>query len=112
MRWFIIHTLVVIGILVLGVSPFIPVAIAGTMAERNGCTLHEGFVNPCVINGEDWGETLYSMGMMGWIGIATIPLAIGVAGIYIIVVIIISLVQYARRRNAAKAQTQIQIPPN
>lgn len=103
MRWFIIHTLIILGILLLGISPFIPVAIAGTIAERNGCTLHEGFVNPCVINGEDWGETLYGMGMMGWIGIATIPLAVVVAGIYLVVIIIISIVQAMRRRNAAKA---------
>ena len=102
MRWFIIHTLVILGILFLGASPFIPVAIAGTIAERNDCTLHEGFVNPCVIDGKDWGETLYSMGMMGWIGIATIPLAVIIAGIYLVVVIIISIIQYVRRRNAAQ----------
>ncbi|MGH9201104.1 MAG: hypothetical protein ACRD2A_07700, partial [Vicinamibacterales bacterium] len=33
--------------------PILSVVIAGTIASWNGCTLHEGFVNPCVVNGRD-----------------------------------------------------------
>jgi len=55
-------------------APMISVIIAGTIASWNGCTLHEGFVNPCVINGRDIGETLYAMGVMGWFMLVTIPL--------------------------------------
>ena len=55
-------------------SPVISVAVAGSIASWNGCTLHEGFANPCVVNGEDIGKTLYAMGMMGWFMLATIPL--------------------------------------
>ena len=55
-------------------APLISVMIAGSIASWNGCTLHEGFVNPCVINGRDIGETLYAMGVMGWFMLVTIPL--------------------------------------
>jgi hypothetical protein len=54
--------------------PLMSVVIAGTVASWNGCTLHEGFVNPCVVNGRDVGETLYAMGVMGWFMLATLPL--------------------------------------
>jgi hypothetical protein len=48
--------------------------IAGTIASWNNCTLHEGFANPCVVNGRDMGETLYAMGVIGWFMIATLPI--------------------------------------
>ena len=54
--------------------PLMSVVIAGTVASWNGCTLHEGFVKPCVVNGRDVGETLYAMGVMGWFMLATLPL--------------------------------------
>lgn len=53
--------------------PIASVAIAGMIASWNGCTLHEGFPNPCVVNGKDMGDTLYAMGVMGWFMLATIP---------------------------------------
>jgi hypothetical protein len=114
MRQFIIHTLVILGILFLGMSPFIVTMIAGTIAEANGCTLHEGFVNPCIINGKDYGEDLYTFGMLGWLAIGTIPLAVGAALIYLLVVIIVNIILYVRRRNAAQQvqpATAEQLPP-
>jgi hypothetical protein len=54
--------------------PILSVIVAGTIASWNGCTLHEGFSNPCVVGGKDIGRTLYAMGVMGWFMIATIPL--------------------------------------
>jgi hypothetical protein len=106
-----IHTLVVLFILLLGFSPLISTLIAGTIAENNGCTLHEGFVNPCIIEGEDWGQDLYTFGMLGWLAIATIPIAIGVAAVYLLIVIVIALVQAARRRKAvSQSDFEVQLP--
>ena len=102
MRWIIIHTLVILFILLLGASPLISTAIAGSIAEANGCTLHEGFVNPCIINGEDWGQDLYTFGVLGWLAIGTIPIAVGAAAIYLLIVIIVAIVQASRRRKAAQ----------
>lgn len=101
MRRLIIHTLVILFILILGASPLISTAIAGSIAEANGCTLHEGFVNPCIINGEDWGQDLYTFGVLGWLALATIPIALGVVAIYLLIVIIVAIVQASRRRKAA-----------
>lgn len=102
MRWVIIHTLVILFILLLGASPLISTAIAGSIAEANGCTLHEGFVNPCIINGEDWGQDLYTFGVLGWLALGTLPIAVGAAAIYLLIVIIIAIVQATRRRRAAQ----------
>lgn len=104
-RAWIIHTLIVLFILLLGLLPVASVAIASIIAENNDCTLHEGFVNPCIINGQDYGETLYTMGMMGWFMIATVPLAVLAALAYIVIVVVVILVRRAMRRRKARAAT-------
>ena len=57
-------------------APILSLAIAGTIAQWNGCTLHEGFVNPCVVGGTEVGQTLYTMSVLGFMAIATIPIGI------------------------------------
>jgi hypothetical protein len=109
-RRIIIHILVVLFILLLGASPFIATMIAGTIADANGCVLHEGFVNPCIINGEDRGDDLYTIGMLGFFAIGTIPLAVMVAVGYILIIVIIAIIQSARRRRAAN-DLQLDAPP-
>ena len=101
MRAILIHTLVVLLILVLGFSPFIGVAVAGSIANANGCTLHEGFVNPCIIDGVDRGEDLYTWFVLGWLGIATVPLGLMVAGAYIVIVLVVWLIRRSRRNRAS-----------
>jgi hypothetical protein len=102
-KWVAIHALVVVLILLAGLSPFIATAIAGSIANANGCELHEGFVNPCVINGVDRGQDLYTLGVLGWLGIATVPLGLIAALVYLLVVVIVSLVR-RRRRAVASGQ--------
>ncbi len=109
MRRILIHAVVTIVILLFGLSPILASLIAGTIAEANGCTLHEGFVNPCIINGKDWGQDLYTFGVLGWLALGTIPIAAGVAAIYLLIVILIAIVQAVRRR---KAPTQSTLHPN
>jgi hypothetical protein len=72
--WWLLLGYLVIGLVAGG--PLISEMIAGTIASWNGCTLHEGFVNPCVVNGRDVGGTLYAMGVMGWFMLVTIPLGL------------------------------------
>ena len=52
-------------------GPWIPVVLAGKVASANGCKLNESQVYPCYVAGQDRGEMLYTMGMMGWLGIMT-----------------------------------------
>jgi len=74
------------GLLLFTVFPIISVVIAGGIADHFGCELHEGHTSPCVIFGVDRGDTLYAMGMFGWLMLLTLPcgaIAMGAYAIYI-----------------------------
>ena len=43
------------------------------IANANGCKVDEGSVHPCIINGHDYGELLYDLGVMGWFMLVTLP---------------------------------------
>ncbi|WP_299200883.1 hypothetical protein [uncultured Tateyamaria sp.] len=47
--------------------------ISNGLAQIHGCTLHEGFANPCVIWGKGRGEMLAGMFVMGWFMLITVP---------------------------------------
>ena len=55
-------------------SPVLSVLAASFVASWNGCTLHEGFANRCVMHGIDIGGLLYSMGILGWFMLITLPM--------------------------------------
>jgi hypothetical protein len=95
-KW-LLHGIILLVIGVIGLGPWAMVAAAGSIAEANGCELHEGFVNPCVINGVDWGERLYGWGLMGWLGIATCPLSLVALLLYLAVLGAIAMIR--RRRQ-------------
>ena len=58
----------------LAAAPMLSVIISGIIAEANGCVLHEGFSNPCLIGDSDIGRTLYGFYVLGWFALATLPL--------------------------------------
>lgn len=89
-------------IVIVALLPLFSVAIAGWIAEANGCVLHEGFANPCVVNGADIGQTLYALGVMGWFMLATIPLGAGALIVWLIVLVVHRLYWGHRRRKAAQ----------
>ncbi len=62
-----------------GMAPVISVFIADTVAAAHACRLHEGVANPCIISGVDRSELLYSMVVMGWLALVTIP--VGAVGL-------------------------------
>jgi hypothetical protein len=66
-------------IALIGVSPLLLVFIASWLASSHGCRLDEGGSHPCVISGNDYGETLSVMFVMGWFSLGSIPL--GIAGL-------------------------------
>lgn len=80
------HGLVLGIIALLSMGPLLLALLAGAFAQANGCTLHEGNVNPCVVGGRDYGETLYTLGVMGWFALLTLPGGMLVAGVYLLVV--------------------------
>jgi hypothetical protein len=76
--------ILLIGGIALCASPILAVLWATNFANRHGCELHEGFVNTCVVNGADWGGTLYQAVVSGWLLMLTIPI-----GVILLVVLIL-----------------------
>jgi hypothetical protein len=101
-----INLLIIACIVLIGIAPIISTAIAGSIASANGCDLDEGSIHPCLINGVDYGEMLYTLGVMGWLMLASIPIAAGLFVIYLVVwgiILIVKLVLKLRNRNKSTA---------
>jgi hypothetical protein len=65
---------IVFGLIVLvAFAPVGSVIACGLIANAHGCRVDEGSVHPCVINGKDYGQLLYALGVMGWLMLVTIP---------------------------------------
>lgn len=69
----IIYWIVLFLIVVVALSPIGSIVVAGWIASSHGCTVDEGSAHPCVINGKDYGETLYTLGVLGWFMLITLP---------------------------------------
>jgi hypothetical protein len=54
--------------------PILSVLAASFVASWNGCAVPEGFANRCVVFGAKFGGLLYSMGVLGWFMLMTLPL--------------------------------------
>lgn len=102
-RSMILHGLVVMTIVALAISPLLAAMVAGAIAGRYGCDLDEGSIHPCIVNGQDIGGTLYTLGMMGWFALGTIPLGVIAVAMYIAGVALFYLARglLRRRRRAA-----------
>ena len=72
---------------------------SGWFASSHGCTLHEGFVNPCVVDGTDYGETLYQLGMMGWLMLFTLPLAAALICLWVVIEIGVAVKRRRQRQR-------------
>ncbi|MCF4096943.1 hypothetical protein [Maritalea mediterranea] len=94
----------VLGIIILvGLGPVLLTLSAGMIAEAHGCTLHEGYVNPCIIWGADRGDTLYEMGLMFWFSYFTVPFAVTAFFIWLIAFcphVLVRIIGKVTKRNA------------
>ncbi|WP_198174080.1 hypothetical protein [Mesorhizobium xinjiangense] len=88
------------AIIVLAVLPLISVFAADFVAQWNGCTLNEGQVHPCVIAGADRGELLYTMFVMGWLSLLTVPAGFGVLMIWATVTVVTRIFRRIKARTA------------
>ncbi|MEM8982169.1 MAG: hypothetical protein AAGC71_04030 [Pseudomonadota bacterium] len=91
-------SLTIVGLAIL---PLGSVLLASAIASYGDCQLHEGGVNPCVVFGSDVGGTLYSMFVMGWLGLLTLPLGIGSLLLYWLVEFVVFLSNKRRTEDAA-----------
>lgn len=76
-------------VLLVLLSPLLSMAAADIVANIYGCQADLTSAHPCVVGGTDIGHTLLTLGMMGYFLMATLPIAAGVAGFWIVVEIIV-----------------------
>ncbi len=95
-----IYGLALVLIVLFASAPLIGVVIASWLAEANGCMLNEGTINPCMILGMDWGGALYTLFVLGWFMLATLPLGGGA----VLVLAVVLIIHYLAWRNAQDAQ--------
>ena len=69
----IFYWIVFVVIVLIAFAPGGSVMACGLIANTHGCRVDEGSVHPCVINGKDYGHLLYTLGVMGWLMLATLP---------------------------------------
>ena len=82
-----IYWLILAAIVLVALLPVLSVLFAAFVANANGCRLDEGSVHPCMVMGSDWGETLYTFGVMGWLMLATLPLGLFAFGGWLVALI-------------------------
>lgn len=97
-----LYGVLLILIILFGFAPLLGVVISEAIASANGCALNEGTQSVCMIGGSDWGGTLYSMFVLTWFLLATLPLA-GGAFIVWAVVLIIHRIAFVRRQKSEQA---------
>ena len=90
-------------------APIGSVMLCGAIANAYGCKVDEGSVHPCIINGQDYGHLLYTLGVLGWLMLVTLP-----CGLFAFVVWLIVLILHRaalQKRLSAGVPSPIPPPP-
>jgi hypothetical protein len=64
------------------------VAACAVIANKYGCLVAEGSVHPCVIDGKDYGQLLYTLGVMGWLVLVSLPAGAVTFSVWLIVLLL------------------------
>lgn len=97
-----IYWIVLFLIAAVALAPIASVVVCGWIANTHGCRVDEGSVHPCVINGHDYGQLLYTMGVLGWLMLVTLPAGALGFGVWLVVLLLHRL-SWRRRAAAAVA---------
>jgi hypothetical protein len=106
----IFYWIVLVFIVLFAFAPVGSVMTCAWIANSHGCQVDEGSVHPCVINGKDYGQLLYTLGVLGWLMLVTIP-----GGLFAFVVWLIVLILHRaswRKRFSAGIPPLIPQPPS
>jgi hypothetical protein len=99
----ILYWILLVLILAFAFAPIGSVILCGAIANAYGCRVDEGSVHPCMIGGQDYGHLLYSLGVMGWLMLVTLP-----CGLFAFVVWLIVLILH---RAAWQKRVSAGVPP-
>jgi hypothetical protein len=103
----IFYWIVLVFILLFAFAPIGSVMTCALIANSHGCKVDEGSVHPCIINGKDYGQLLYTLGVLGWLMLVTIP-----AGLFAFVIWLIILILHREKwRKRFAAGIPPPIPP-
>jgi len=83
----ILYWMVLVLIVLVALAPVGSVVACGLIANTHGCRVDEGSVHPCVINGKDYGQLLYTLGVMGWLMLVKLPAGAFAFGLWLIVLL-------------------------
>jgi hypothetical protein len=67
------YLLALFVIMAFAFAPIGSVMLCAGIAKAYGCKVDEGSVHPCIVNGHDYGHLLYTLGVLGWLMLVTIP---------------------------------------
>lgn len=84
------------GLLFLCLLPVLLALLGLGVASVAGCAVDASTTHPCLILGADLGETLYTLTMLHWFGLITLPLAV-VPLLLILLMALVDLIRYLRR---------------
>jgi hypothetical protein len=84
----IIYWIFLVLIILFALAPVGSVVACGIIANAHGCRVDEGSVHPCMINGHDYGQLLYTLGVLGWLMLVTLPGGLFAFVIWLIVLIL------------------------
>jgi hypothetical protein len=83
----IVYWIVLALIILVGLAPIGSVMACAVIANAHGCKVDEGSVHPCIVNGHDYGHLLYTLGVMGWLMLLTIPAGLFAFAIWLVLLI-------------------------
>src|SRR5215471_17921402 len=104
----IFYWIVLVFIFLFAFAPIGSVMTCAWIANSHGCKVDEGSVHPCIINGQDYGQLLHTLGVLGWLMLVTLP-----AGLFAFVVWLIILILHRerwRKRTCAGIPSPIRWP--
>ena len=82
------YWILLVLILLVALAPVGSVVACGLIANAYGCRVDEGSVHPCIINGHDYGQLLYTLGVLGWLMLGTLPLGAFALALWALVLVI------------------------
>jgi len=84
----IVYCIALVLIILVALAPVGSVVACGLIANANRCKVDEGSVHPCIINGQDYGQLLYTLGVLGWLMLLSLPGGLFAFVIWLIILIL------------------------